>query len=293
LPENLVPDTGRVDLQRVEPEHPHWPLVFMLVLTQLSVGAFAVLWLLDMLGRGTALTIAALASLGLAGISLGASTLHLGRPIYAWRALKGLRRSWLSREVLTLSLFAGVAGAFAGMLLFDFPARGIVGLLTFVAGLAGVTCSARIYIVRARPAWCSGYTIAEFYSTALFLGPLFVQMLDGGVPSWVRVAAIAGASSQLITQLLKLLWLSHSEVFELRASSLLLSGRLQDVFVTRMAVLAVAGVILPLVATRGWVIATAFVAALAGEWLGRYLFFVSVVSKNMAAGFASGERKAA
>ena len=176
LPENLLPDTGRVDTQRVEPEHPHWPLVFMLVLTQLSVGAFAVLWLLDMLGRGTGLTIAALASLALAGISLGASTLHLGRPIYAWRALKGLRRSWLSREVLTLSLFAGAAAAFAGMLMLDLPGRSMRGSAArALAGLAGVTCSARIYMVPARPAWFSGYTLAEFFSTALLLGPLFVQ----------------------------------------------------------------------------------------------------------------------
>jgi DMSO reductase anchor subunit len=265
----------------------------MLVLTQLSVGAFAVLWLLDMLGRGTGLTIAALASLGLAGISLGASTLHLGRPIHAWRALKGLRRSWLSREVLTLSLFAGAASMFAGMLWLDLPGRGIVGMLTFVAGLAGVTCSARIYIVPARPAWFSGYTIAEFYSTALMLGPLFVQMLDGGVPAGVRAAAIAGAASQLVTQLLKFLWESRSEVFELRASSLLLSGRLQNLFVARLAVLGVAGVVLPLVATRGGVIAAAFAAALAGEWLGRYLFFISVVPKNIAAAFTSGDRGAA
>jgi len=293
LPENLVPDTDRVDLQRVEPEHPHWPLVFMLVLTQLSVGAFAVLWLLDMLGRGTGLTMAALASLGLAGISLGASTLHLGRPIYAWRALKGLRRSWLSREVLTLSLFAGTASAFAGMLWLDLPGRGMVGLLTFIAGLAGVTCSARIYVVPARPAWFSGYTIAEFYSTALLLGPLFVQMLDGGVPAWVRIAAIAGASSQLMVQLLKFIWLSRSEVFELRASSLLLSGRLQSRFLTRLAVLALAGVLTPLVAPRGWIIATAFAGVLCTEWLGRYLFFVSVVPKNIAAAFTSGERRAA
>src|SRR6185295_12774553 len=177
LPENLVPDTGRVDTQRVELEHAHWPLVLMLVLTQLSVGVFAVLWLLDMLGRGTGLTIAALASLGLAGVSLGASTLHLGRPIYAWRALKGLRRSWLSREVLTLSLFAGAASAFAGMLMFDMPGRSVVGLCTALAGLAGVTSSARIYVVRARPAWFSGYTLIEFYATALLLGPLFVQVL--------------------------------------------------------------------------------------------------------------------
>jgi DMSO reductase anchor subunit len=293
LPDNLVPDTGRVDLQRVEQEHPHWPLVFMLVLTQLSVGAFAVLWLLEMQGRGTGLTIAALGSLGLAGISLAASTLHLGRPIYAWRALKGLRQSWLSREVLTLSLFGGAATAFAGMLLFGLAGSGITGMLTFIAGLAGVTCSARIYVVRARPAWCSGYTGAEFYSTALLLGPLFVLTLDAGVPSWVRTAAMAGASCQLIVQLLKFLWLARSEVFELRASSLLLSGRLQNLFLTRLAVLAIAGVLLPLVATRGWIIVVAFATALSGEWLGRYLFFASVVPKNMAAGFVSGEKKAA
>ncbi|MGA2717055.1 MAG: DmsC/YnfH family molybdoenzyme membrane anchor subunit, partial [Bryobacteraceae bacterium] len=114
LPENLVPDLGRVDTNRVEPEHPHWPLVFMLVLTQMCVGAFIALWLLGFNRTGTDLKVAALASLVLAGISLGASTLHLGRPIHAWKAMRGLRRSWLSREVLTLSLFAGAAGAFAG-----------------------------------------------------------------------------------------------------------------------------------------------------------------------------------
>lgn len=298
LPENLIPDTGRVDLERVEPEHPHWPLVFMLVLTQLCVGAFAVLWLLDLLGKGAGLTMAALASLGLAGISLGASTLHLGRPIHAWRALKGLRRSWLSREVLTLSLFAGAASGFAGMLILDLPGRGVAGLLTALAGVAGVTCSARIYVVRARPAWFAGYTLAEFFSTAALLGPFFVQMLlaetvTGPIPSWIRFAVVAGASGQLITQVLKFLWLSRSEVFELRASSLLLSGRLQSLFLTRLTVLAVAGVLLPLLATHGWILSAAFAAALAGEWLGRYLFFVSVVPKNIAAAFTSGERLAA
>ena len=152
--------------------------------------------------------------------------------------------------------------------------------------------------VRARPAWFSGYTLVEFYSTALILGPLFVQVLlvqilHGPVPSWVRFAAVAGAAVQLVAHLLKFLWLSRSEVFELRASSLLLSGRLQNLFLARLAVLVVAGVLLPVVATRGWLVAVAFAAALAGEWLGRYLFFVSVVPKNTAAAFTSGERAAA
>ncbi len=130
LPENLLPDTGRVDTQRIVPEHPHWPLVFMLVLTQLSAGAFAALWILDLLRGGAGSTVSALGSLALAGISLGAATLHLGRPIYAWRALKGLRRSWLSREVLTLSIFAGFGGAYAGMLLLNLPGRPAAGLMT-------------------------------------------------------------------------------------------------------------------------------------------------------------------
>jgi formate dehydrogenase iron-sulfur subunit len=68
---------------------------------------------------------------------------------------------------------------------------------------------------------------------------------------------------------------------------------LQNLFVIRIAVLAVAGVVLPLIATRTSIIAVAFAAALAGEWLGRYLFFVSVVPKNIAAAFTSGERRAA
>ncbi len=79
LPDRLLPDTGRVDTQRIEPEHSHWSLVFVLVLTQLSVGAFAVLWLLDALGRGGNLLVTALASLGLASVALAAAPLHLGR----------------------------------------------------------------------------------------------------------------------------------------------------------------------------------------------------------------------
>src|SRR6185437_6246419 len=174
LPANLSPDMGRVDTNRVEPEHPHWPLVFMLVLTQLCVGALIALWLLAFHRPAAELNFAALASLGLAAISLAASTLHLGRPIHAWRALRGLRRSWLSREVFTLSLFAGAAHAFAAILFFGLPARNLAGFATAIAGIAGVTCSARIYMVRARPAWSSRYTIGEFFSTALLLGPAFV-----------------------------------------------------------------------------------------------------------------------
>lgn len=286
LPADLPPGMGRVDTQRIVPEHAHWPLVFMLVLTQLSVGAFASLWLLGLLSAGAPLALSALVSLGLAAASLGASLLHLGRPVHAWRALRGLRRSWLSREVLGLSLFAGMASAYAGILFFRLPASALAGLVTTLFGIAGITCSARIYIVRARPAWYSNFTLAEFYATALLLGPLFVRAMGNSNAQWIAWAAAAGGSAQLVVQATKFLWLSRSEEFELRGSSLLLSMRLRRPFLLRLALLVAAGIVGPLMAPPGIPSLAVLLAALAAEWLGRWLFFVSVVPKSMAATFS-------
>ena len=287
LPATLRPDTERVDTQRIAPEHPHWPLVFMLVLTQLAAGAFATLAILDGAGASTGLGLSALTSLLLAGLSLGASTLHLGRPVYAWRALRGLRTSWLSREVLSLSMFAGAASLYSGMLLFDVAARAVPGLATAMLGAVGVFCSARIYTVKARPAWFSAYTPAEFFATALLLGPLFVRALGVYEGPALAIAAAAGGVAQLAIQTLKFLWLTRSEQFELRASSMLLSGHLNRVFLTRFTVLIAAGIVGPLLAPAGAPSALVLLFALSGEWAGRWLFFVSVVPKNMAAAFSA------
>jgi DMSO reductase anchor subunit len=259
----------------------------------LAAGAFGTLWLLDLFGHAGRLWISAAASLALAGASLAASALHLGRPVYAWRAMRGLRNSWLSREVLGLSLFAASAALFAAMLLLNLPGRGWAGLATVGFGIAGVTCSARVYMVRARPAWKHGYTAAEFCATAVLLGPLFVRATGVSDARWIAWAAAAGGAAQLLIQILKFLWLSHSEVFELRASSLLLSGRLRNAFLSRLGVLVLAGILAPLEFTSNPAAAAALALALAGEWLGRWLFFVSVVPKNMAAAFSVRSRTAA
>jgi formate dehydrogenase iron-sulfur subunit len=287
LPENLHPSTGRVDTQRLQTEHPHWPLVFMLVLTQMAVGAFATLALIDAVGGGASLGPSALLSLALAAVSLGASTLHLGRPVFAWRALRGLRTSWLSREVLSLSLFAGAASLYSAMLLFDLPGRQIPALATVLCGIAGVTCSARIYMVKARPAWNAWHTAAEFFATAVLLGPLSVLALGVSNARVLAVAAAAGAVAQLIVQSLKFLSLARSEQFELRASSLLLSGVLRRPFLLRLGLLTGAGLVGPLVARSTSTLIAVFAAVLLSELAGRWLFFVSVVPKNMAAAFST------
>ena len=49
----LPPNARPIDLTHVRPAEPHWPLVVMTVLTQLSVGAFAAIWLLQLAGAST------------------------------------------------------------------------------------------------------------------------------------------------------------------------------------------------------------------------------------------------
>jgi DMSO reductase iron-sulfur subunit len=279
LPGELGPELQKANQTRVHPEHPHWPLVFMLTLTQLSVGAFAGLAL-----SAAARPIAAIAALLVAFVSLGASTLHLGRPIHAYRAIRMWRRSWLSREVLLFSLFAGSATAFAAATLFGLPRWAAAP--TMLLGFAGVTASAFIYLVPARPAWNNWHTIADFHLTGLLLGTAFLRAL--GVPMPAGVIA-AFAAFQLFNQLLKLMRLMRSEEFELVASARLLSQDLERILITRLALLVIGGIGLTL---AGHPI-LAFLAALAGELAGRYLFFVAVVPRNMALPWLSQGSRAA
>jgi DMSO reductase iron-sulfur subunit len=277
LPPGIASESRKANQTLVRPEDPHLPLVRMTVLTQLAVGAFGGVWLLAWLGGAADWNLASLAALGIGLTALAASTLHLGRPIHAYRALKMWRRSWLSREVLLFTLFAGMASAYSAALRFGWPAAAALGGLTSLLGAGGVAASAFIYLVPARPAWNSRHTIAEFFLTAATLGALFLAAL--GFP--LAAVAVAGAVGQLLNQALRFLWLIRSEEHELLGSARLLSADLKTLFVARFGLLIAGGVAMPLVGFAE----AGLMLALAGELIGRYLFFVSVVPRNMAAGF--------
>jgi Fe-S-cluster-containing dehydrogenase component/DMSO reductase anchor subunit len=300
IPEALPPNARPHDLTHVKPEHPHWPLVIMTVLTQLSVGAFATIWLLHLLAGSARLGIGALASLSVAGLALAASTLHLGRPAHAYRALRMWRRSWLSREVLLFAAFSGVATAYAAALWFGIGAGTAIGAVTVLLGLAGVTASACIYRVPARPAWNTWYTLLQFNLTAAVLGPLFAAALGLDAPDRLALAAAIAASAALVLLAIRFLRLTASDTPELRGTARLLSTVLARPFVLRGALLVAGGIVLPLMQARpsvspsspGMAIA-ALALASGGELLGRYLFFVSVVPRHMTAPYVAAAREAA
>ncbi len=265
----------------------------MTVLTQLSVGTFATLWLLQIFGTSTSLTTTALLALLVGGLALGASTLHLGRPVHAYRALKMWKRSWLSREVLLFTCFSAVAGVYAGLLTLRLPGSSTVGPLTILLGIAGVTASAWIYRVPARPAWNSRHTPADFLLTGALLGLLFAGACGVISGRALMIGSVIAASAQLLNRATKFLWMTASESHELRSTARLLSTTLASQFLTRAGLLIAGGAVLPLFSQGRLSTSAAFAVALAGEILSRYLFFVSVVPKNMAAPYLAAEQSAA
>jgi formate dehydrogenase iron-sulfur subunit len=285
LPPSAARDLRRVDITHLQIEQPHWPLIIMTVLTQLSVGLFAAISWMQFTGRGSH-RLTACAALAVAIAALLASTLHLGRPIHAARALKMWRRSWLSREVLLFSLFAISASIYSASLLLGNAAAAVLGHVTSLLGIAGVAASARLYLAPGRPAWNSSITFLEFFATASLLGTAAGSALNNGSlhPDSLAVAAIFCAFGLA----LKMLRLRFSKRHELFASWQLLSSALLSKLLLRISLLAL-GTWLSVGSQGVAVRAIGFLALLAGEFLGRYLFFVSVVPSNIASGYLAKE----
>lgn len=252
------------DYYSVEPAQEHSPLVWMLVLTQLSVGAFGVqwlaqrYWLADAAPGGFARLHSGLA-LAIALIAMVASTLHLGRPRYAFRALLGLRTSWLSREVLTFGVFAGLALAsvLTASGLVRFPSGSILGVLssqlpTLVvgAGLSGVACSAMLYHATRRQFWHIAHTGPRFFGTAFVLGSALWWSVSSGDSSDSQLAVgvrwmVGVCVTKLVLELLQLrhAWSRHHS--EAKRSALLMTRGLARLSWLRFGSGVAGGVVLP------------------------------------------------
>lgn len=281
MPEGL----GRVDLGHLQLEAPHWPLVLMTVLTQLSVGAFAaILWM--QIYAVAATRIAGPVALVIALCALSASTLHLGRPIYAARALKMWRRSWLSREVLLFTMFAVSAVIYSIFLWTGAPSGILVGAFTVAFGLAGVGASARLYLAPGRPAWNSPLTVLEFFSTTAILGTAACGLLiHHGGRLW---PVIACSGLGLLVFSMKLVRFRNSPSHLLYGTWQLLSTTLCRKMILRVGLL-IGGVAVYVAWNHAPPRLIALCLLLASELLGRYLFFVSVVPSNIASGFFTQE----
>jgi Fe-S-cluster-containing dehydrogenase component/DMSO reductase anchor subunit len=288
------------DHHSLRPAQPQPPLTVMLVLTQLAVGGLALDAAARVAGaRALAHPAYAVVASLTAIASLAASTLHLGRPRLAFRALLGLRHSWLSREVLFFGLFTALAVAYAAVAVLEgrypaSPSAGVVtavGVAAVVAGVAGIACSVMLYAVTRRAWWAAPRTALTFALSAAVTGGaavLATAAVRGGSRPSVPVAALGTgvavvALLKLIADLLPLRRGRHDVVTDLDRSALLLRRDLNDpLFLRTLAGLAGAAFALAAAWSAAPVLAVLALALLVGaELVERHLFFRVAVAPRM------------
>ncbi|MBX3444834.1 MAG: dimethyl sulfoxide reductase anchor subunit [Planctomyces sp.] len=317
FPRNLLP----ADYHSTSPQHPHWPLIVMLVLTQLSVGAFWINLLLETVLTPAAAAelrpIQATSALAFGLLALSASLLHLGRPQYAFRAVIGLRHSWLSREIVAFGLFAGAAVLYAASSwLTGVPpaATRVLSWSVALFGLLGVFCSVMIYVFTRREFWSLNSTAARFGLSTLLLGGattwaalLVAQRVSGGPQAaalvqdcgfWLSRGILVVGAAKLLFELSLLRHLADRRTTSLKRSAMLMLGPLSNVTLARFAAGVLGGVMMPLLLLSSQADAFArssvlilvgmqFAACLVGELLERYLFFAAASAPRMPGGLRS------
>ena len=306
LPANLLP----ADFYSTRPEHSHPPLVVMLTLTQLAVGAFVLGLSLERITGapiGAPLAQACFACLW-ALLALGASVFHLGRPWLFYRALLGLRTSWLSREALAFGLFAQLALLYAALVALSLGPHFVgqsllarsaptVQELAAAAGLVGVLCSVMVYTATRRAQWSGTQVSVKFLGTTLALGAaaLLVVSLWNGPQEYDR-GTLALLWLELLASGFKLAFeanhLAHARNLQLtihKRVAIVMLDELRSATMLRFLLGAAGGLMIPIlllnhgvsIGTRGIFATLMFSMLLASESLERYLFFRAAPASRM------------
>ena len=182
LPDNLPQNMKEMDEHILKPAHKELPLVFMTVLTQISLGGFGALFIGDVMslfGFEATNWIMALLVMFPAALGLPLSALHLGRPFLALTAMKNIKTSWLSREALALGVFTGLMSLIVALYFFEVNAgvRLLVEALTFGGGVYGIYAQSMIYRIKARPSWDRVTTNYKFFGVA-YVGVFLLALLS-------------------------------------------------------------------------------------------------------------------
>lgn len=315
LPE-IKGDLKPADERLLKPAHNELPLVFMTVLTQISLGGFLAL----ILGEFSSLVSNSLMSVNFLlvlavlmpiGLGLPLSGLHLGRPALAMSAMKNIKTSWLSREAAALGAFAGGITLVVGLKFFTTSFFVLVIMLgVFAVGLYGIYAQSKIYRVEARPSWNRKETTDIFLATS-YVGFFFVALilaLLGGYKSILTVTLLGS----FIGFYQLYLWVKQEEFFkglkegdkhyyQLERSKRLYNEHFKYLTLFRRYSLIVSITVLPLITvfllsldlTYLGVMSTFINFALAtlSELAGRYLFYTTVVPLGLAGNFFAGDQR--
>ncbi|MCW8954901.1 MAG: dimethyl sulfoxide reductase anchor subunit [Sulfurimonas sp.] len=312
LPDNLPENMKEVDEHILRPAHSELPLVFMTVLTQISLGGFLALFMgnvMSLFGFPEVNWIMALLVMLPAALGLPLSALHLGRPFLALTAMKNIKTSWLSREALALGVFVLLMNIVVVLYFLEVSQTIIllVEILTLTCGVFGIYAQAMIYRIKARPAWDRTTTNLKFFAT-LHVG-IFLLAFVAVILGMLKVAfplialAMLGAISQMFFTYedLRTLKSETKNEYQLKRTARLYDENFKNIKLFRFISIALGGIILPLLvivllssasfAGASLVMFMSLALVFASEISDRFLFYSTVVPLGMAGGFFVGKQR--
>lgn len=162
--------------------HSHWSLVSFTLLVQSVVGNVWCMQLALFFNGGQMDSLyfkyQSIVALGLLLLGLTAAMAHLGQPLASFNAARNMKRSWLSIEIMTVNLFAGVL-AIMVILTFINPVllNQLMMLAVSLTGGVALFAMTRVYLLRTVPAWNHAGTPLAFLGSALLLGAILFTVL--------------------------------------------------------------------------------------------------------------------
>jgi DMSO reductase anchor subunit len=252
------------------------PLILFTLFTQLAVGGFWAMlwtfplaWTLPIQNTGLSDLLPLLVIGACLSISLLASLAHLGTKRKALYALRNLRWSWLSREVLFTGLFGiGWLCATLATLIWQ---RGMIAwmVLTASLGLGLVYSMAQVYRLKTIPGWNTWRTNAGFMVSALLLGQTVMATLLSYTSEATGNQSIAMGSVVLML-LLAQLALMYKQNFQHPLKNVRIGLILVGVSLASIG-------LLPSHSGVSWLNLLITVVVLMEEGIGRWLFYRSRV----------------
>ena len=275
-----------------------WPLMIFTVFGQCVAGALIVMgfaWLNERDDKARIRIVRSLFFLWLVmGIGFMASVLHLGSPLRAFNSLNRVGASALSNEIAAGSIFFAVGGFWWLVSVIGKmpPALGKIWLVVSqLLGVVFVWAMTRVYQIDTVPTWYSVWTPMSFFLTMFIGGPLLGYLLlrVAGINGWaMRLLPAVSLLALVISTVVALM--QGAELATIHSSIQQASALVPDygsLMAWRVLLLTAALVCWIAPQLKGYapalpLLSLAFVLVLAGELIGRGVFYGLHMTVGMA-----------
>jgi DMSO reductase anchor subunit len=252
-------------------------LVFFTVLSQTAVGALIFRWIALFTGEPDIISpdfkkISLLIITLLLLVSLAIAFFHLGNPVHAFSAINNLKRSWLSREILSLSLLMGTLLLYLVFVTINNSEKAemIFSVISVPLSILLIYSMIKLYMIPSVITWSNPFTPVSFINTTLLCGILLLIIITGR-SNYGFISAVTPLIAVLIISSLINSFLFPGSFFKQNINLLLIR-----ISISILSLVLIALIYFKTQSNKTliwWVII--FVTVMSSEIINRYIFFLS------------------